>query len=365
MSGQPRAGFLDWTDPELRAAAAGTGPDVDAALALARRLSPTASEPGHRSWAYLRTLGSVGAGDLTVARVVEPHLDALAILGQASGTGQAYLPPEGSTWGVYAAHAPGTHLRAVRAGTGWRLHGTKPWCSLADRVSHAVVTAHDETVDDGTGGDGGGDGVERRRAFVVELAAAGVRHPGAPWAARGLPHVRSTVVDFDDVPATPVGPPGWYLERPGFAWGGIGVAAVWLGAACALAEAVLARARSRTPDQIAHLHLGRLDAALRAAELALRDAAARMDRVDVDPEPPAGVPASARAQALLAARCRDAAALAAETALTEVARALGPAPLATDEAHAARVADLTLYVRQHHGDRDLARTGALLVGGPG
>ncbi|MFK5583105.1 acyl-CoA dehydrogenase [Serinicoccus sp. LYQ131] len=370
MSGQPRAGFVDWTDPELRAAAAETGPDVDAALALARRLSPTAAEPGHRSWNYLRTLGSVGAGDLTVARVVEPHLDALAILGQASGTGQAYLPPEGSTWGVYAAHAPGSHLRAVRAGTGWRLHGTKPWCSLADQLSHAVVTAHDETVDDGgdggAGGDDAGDGIERRRAFVVELAAAGVQHPEAPWAARGLPHVRSTAVDFDDVPATPVGPPGWYLERPGFAWGGIGVAAVWLGAACALAEAVLVRARSRTPDQIAHLHLGRLDAALRAAELALRDAADRMDRVGGDAaHAGTAAPAGAQTQALLAARCRDAAALAAETALTEVARALGPAPLATDEAHAARVADLTLYVRQHHGERDLARTGALLVGGPG
>ena len=32
-----------------------------------------------------------------------------------------------------------------------------------------------------------------------------------------------------------------------------------------------------------------------------------------------------------------------------------------DEEHARRVADLTVYVRQHHGDRDLARTGALLV----
>ena len=37
--------------------------------------------------------------------------------------------------------------------------------------------------------------------------------------------------------------------------------------------------------------------------------------------------------------------------------ALGPAPLAFDEEHARRVADLTLYIRQHHGDRDLAALG--------
>ena len=68
---------------------------------------------------------------------------------------------------------------------------------------------------------------------------------------------------------------------------------------------------------------------------------------------------------LMAARARNAAAAAAELALTETARALGPGPLTSHEEHARRVADLTVYVRQHHGDRDLARTGSLLVGPPG
>ncbi len=45
---------------------------------------------------------------------------------------------------------------------------------------------------------------------------------------------------------------------------------------------------------------------------------------------------------------------AAETVLREVGHALGPAPLAFDEEYARRVADLTLYVRQHHAERDLA-----------
>ena len=38
--------------------------------------------------------------------------------------------------------------------------------------------------------------------------------------------------------------------------------------------------------------------------------------------------------------------------------ALGPAPLAFDPDHARRVADLQLYVRQHHAERDEAALGA-------
>ena len=41
-------------------------------------------------------------------------------------------------------------------------------------------------------------------------------------------------------------------------------------------------------------------------------------------------------------------------------RALGAGPLAHDAEHAQRVADLSVYVRQHHGERDLAGLGELL-----
>lgn len=336
--------FLDWADAGLVAAARGAGPDLQAALALARGLGPVSADLGRDTWTVLRVLGSLGAGDLTVARVVEPHLDALAILGQAAaadGADPVVDAPATSTWGVYAAHAPGAHLRATESGGVWTLDGTKPWCSLAGVVSHAVITAH---VDD-----------HRRRAFAVDLSHPGVEHADAPWVSRGLAGVRSTGLRLTGVPATPVGAPGWYLSRPGFAWGGVGVAAVWFGAAASLAQTVLDGARRREPDQVATLHLGRLDGVLRAAELELRAAAAAIDAGD-------GV---GQAGQLMAARARNAAAAAAELALTETARALGPGPLTSHEEHARRVADLTVYVRQHHGDRDLARTGSLLVGPPG
>ena len=42
---------------------------------------------------------------------------------------------------------------------------------------------------------------------------------------------------------------------------------------------------------------------------------------------------------------------------------LGPAPLAFDEGYGKRMADLALYIRQHHAMRDDAQLGALTLAG--
>src|SRR6478735_5008489 len=77
--------------------------DVRRALDLAQRWGERLPAPGRgrtvRLWEALATLGAV---DLTVARVVEPHLDALAILDETRG----------GTWGVWAAEGPDARLRA-------------------------------------------------------------------------------------------------------------------------------------------------------------------------------------------------------------------------------------------------------------
>jgi hypothetical protein len=58
---------------------------------------------------------------------------------------------------------------------------------------------------------------------------------------------------------------------------------------------------------------------------------------------------------------RGTVARAVEEIVVRTGHALGPAPLALDAAHAKRVADLTLYVRQHHAERDQASLGSALV----
>lgn len=312
--------------------AADVAGDADRALELARDVGwrlprPGAGRTGER-WQFMR---DVGAADLTAARVLEAHADALAILAEAAGVDAG---DDHRLWGVFAAEGPGVRLDAVPAGDRWLLRGIKPWCSLAGRLDRALVTAH--------------VGSAGRRLFAIDLTDRRVSVDAAEgWVARGLVEVPSTSIRLDNCPARPVGPAGWYLERSGFAWGGIGVAACWLGGAIGVARTLRAACLDRAPDQLALAHLGAVDSALFAADSVLTRAADEVDRGRADG--PAG--------ALLAGRVRSVIAGTVDTVLARVGHCLGPAPLAFDPAHARRVADLQLYVRQHHAERDDARLG--------
>jgi len=188
-----------------------------------------------------------------------------------------------------------------------------------------------------------------RQLFSVDLGQESVRAEPTGWIARGLRSVPSGPVYFDHAIARPVGPPGWYLERPGFAWGGIGVAACWFGGAHAIAERL--RANGRDTDELRALAIGKVDIALHAAAVCLNDAAVLVDAGKANDE----------TGATLALRVRSIVAGAVETTLRQSRHALGPAPLAFDERHARRVADLELYVLQHHGERDLVTLGRCLA----
>ncbi len=319
-------------DPELDQLARAAVGDADAALKVADLTG--AGVAAKTPLQIMRELAALGSIDLTVARVVEPHVDALIILAEAGE------PAADGRWGVFAAEAPGQVLRAERTRAGWRLDGVKPWCSLADRLDRALVTA---TTSEG------------RALFAVDLRADGVHVQPSGWVSRGLATLHTAPVHFDAVAAQPVGEVGWYLRRPGFAWGGIRVAACWAGATEALyrylRDALAGRAG---PDPIRRVSLGRLDTAVWSSRLALLDAARAMTKA-TGGEHPGNDPA------VLAARVRAVVADAAELAIREVGHALGPAPLTYDDEHARRIADLTVYVRQHHADRDLAALADLIV----
>lgn len=306
--------------------------DVGAALALAAAWTDRFPLPGAGEttllWEALATLGAV---DLQVARAAEPHLDAVAILAELDGGS----PAPGSTWGVYAAEAAGLRLSATQGDGGWRLDGRKPWCSLAEQVSHALVTAWVGDV---------------RGLFAVDLRQPGVGFGSEPWVPHGLPDIRSTSLELDDVTAAPVGGTGWYLERDGFAWGGIGVAAIWYGATVGVARRLARQAAERELDQIGQMHLGAVDTALHAARCVLAEAAAAVDDGR----------AGGELGALLALRVRGVVAEAAERVLPVADHALGPAPLVSEPEHAARVVDLRLYLRQHHAERDQAAQGRMV-----
>lgn len=334
----PGAADLDDVDAALEAAdaVAGLGTDVAGTLTWATGL------PRPRSLAATwELLAAVAARDVAAARILEPHLDALAILDEAREAGIAPGVETSGSWGVFAAEGPGVRLEARRDADTWTLHGTKPWCSLAGDLDHALVTAW---VDD-----------DHRRLFALDLRDPAVSARSGPWHARGLDRVVSAPIDVDGAVAEPVGEPGWYLRRPGFAHGGVGVAACWWGGALPLRDALAAAAGSAGADQLSRLHLGRADTALWAARAVLVETAGVLGAASPDHGAPR----------LRAARVRSVVADAVETTLAEAAHALGPSPLATDDAHAQRVADLQLYVRQHHADRAVAEIGAQIQQGGG
>lgn len=329
-------------------------PPLDVAGALEHSRSWTGSEHRVGSGATLalwELLATVAAADLAVARALEPVLDARSILAQAGGDLPADVPPglaPSSTWGVFAAEAPGTRLAAAPSGGdgAWHLTGTKPWCSLAGVLEGALVTAH---LPDGA-----------RGLFAVDLRGPGVAVETGGWVSRGLAEIPSTPVTFSGAPATAVGAPGWYLARPGFWWGGIGVAACWYGGAVGLARRLREAARS-APDPGPHRDrlaetLGELDVRLADAGRALREGAEAVDDAAADPDA-----VTAGEGRLLAKRVRACVAAVAEDALRLTAHALGPAPLTQEEAHAKRVADLGVYLRQHHPAREAASLGSALL----
>ena len=280
-----------------------------------------------------RALAAAGAHDLSLAKLFEGHTDALAILHEAG----AADPAPGSIWGTWCAEPPDARLRLERAHDGrFTLSGRKAWCSGARTVTHAVISCWNA-------------------AGEPMLAAADLRQPGITmtdesWQAVGMRDSGSIDVHFDRVAALPLGGSGFYVQRAGFWHGGAGVAACWFGAAGALAAALADTVRRHVggqadPHRLAQL--GAVSVALQGSAALMRETAAAIDR---DPG----------ADAMLAAlSVRLSVEASATAALAAVGRALGPGPMCRDAAMARRVADLPVFMRQSHAERDQEAVGGL------
>lgn len=277
-------------------------------------------------------LAAAAFEDLVVGRLVEAHADATAISFELL----AARPAPTERWGVWAAGPPAT-LAAEPSGAGVLLRGHRPWCSGATLLTHALVTAR-------LGGDP-----------VLCAVSLGDRYrPDPPsWVGPGMADADTRTARFDGAPAVVVGPSGAYLHRPGFWAGAVGVAACWFGGtarvATALRHDVVARGRDADPHALAHL--GRVHAVLAQCQAVLAAAARAIDAA------PAGD------HCILARSTRATVERAATEVTDRVGRALGPSPLAHDADHAQLVADLAVYVRQEHAERDLEALGRDVAGG--
>lgn len=283
---------------------------------------------GHTLERFQR-LAQVGGHDLGLCKLYEGHTDALAIIEQLGGT-----PTPGSTWGMWAAEPPQARVKVSRAGHMVLLNGRKAWCSGATVLSHALLTAW--------------DGDEQQQLVAVALDQPGVSITDQGWHAVGMGATGSVEVEFDGVEGQAIGNPGDYLQRPGFWQGGIGIAACWYGATRQIAEA-LRRHCAQREEPHALAHLGAVDSAMQAAADVLRFSALQ---IDAHPEDNAE---------LLARRARAVVEQSAEQVMREVGRALGAGPFCKDRHFARLIADLPVFLRQSHAERDLAALGQIVA----
>jgi hypothetical protein len=278
-------------------------------------------------WERLLAWGRV---ELPLARLAEGHTDALAILAEAGAQ-----PAPGALYGVWAARSGGTGAELI-GGPGHRiLRGTVRFCSGAHGLDRALVVAA---------------AAEGSRIVELDLGRPGVRPVEGTWRAPGMRDSDTVDIELADLAVDEtelVGTAGWYTERLGFWWGGAGVAAVWLGGALGVLD-TLRRTLAPTAEPFGLAHLGALHAGTEAARALLGATAAAVDAAP-------GRPHRTAVWTLRSAverACRD--------VLDAVPRAAGVAALSRSTL-GQQLADLGVYVRQHHGERDLAALGRAVL----
>ena len=283
-------------------------------------------------WASLARLGR---RDLCLARVAEGHTDAVAILAEA---GRAPVPT--ALYGVWASRSGGTGATVRSQDQKWYLDGDIRFCSGAGYLDRALVAAMP---------------VDREGSLLLEvdLTDPRVQPDLDSWPALGMDASASLVVTFHDLAMserTMVGPVGFYTGRCGFSLGGAGVAAVWLGGAAGALDAALTAVTPGPgvdPHRLAHL--GALHAQLASTDALLAAAAEIIDSA------PAGD------HDLLVATCRSSAEKTAREVVDVIPRIVGPGPLCSDRRLAQHLADLQVYIRQHHAEADLAALGSAFL----
>lgn len=286
------------------------------------------------SWRQLiEALLACGRTDIPLARLVEGHVDALRILSVA---GRA--PVSGALYGVWASRSQQTGVSVRSVGGEFRLDGTLRFASGAGVIDRALIPAWPDAD----------------HHLLLDLPVAQWPADGSGWVTGAMAVSRSHTVTVEDVAVgvdAQVGDLDFYLSRPGFFPGGVGVAACWAGGAARVVDRLVARMTPPLSPSV-RARLGRIRTDLVAAAAALRGAADRLDATL-----PRHQPMGHEDWQALATETRAVVADAVTRILEQARRVAGPAGLALDEDLTRARADLDLYVLQQSADGDAAVLG--------
>ena len=211
------------------------------------------------TWHRFATLADWASVDLSLGRLCEGHSDALAILAEA---GRHAV--EGASYGVWASRSGAATTFAERSGDGWVLSGAKEFCSGSGSIDRALVTAV-------TG--------EGYLLFDINVPDQVVSQVEGSWPAVGMARSESRTLHFGG-PIIPddavVGGAEFYLERAGFWFGAVGVAACWFGGAVGLVNGLIDWINPE-PDDLQLADLGAIFSELETMRYTLKSVARAID----------------------------------------------------------------------------------------
>lgn len=228
-----------------------------------------------RHTALFDVLRIVGRADLSLGRLYEGHVNALALFEWYGSPAQTIRVKrelaQGAFYGVWATEpAPGVALVIGRNGV-HQLNGSKSFASGAGGLAAAVITAQPP---------------EGPRQMVIMPANDPDRAELSGWRVRGMRATNSGLYNLTDIPVEEIdllGLPGDYDRDPRFTTGAWRFTAVQLGGIEALlTETRLAMSEAARRDPLQRAKFADGVAAARTAYLWVRECAMRAARDDRD-----------------------------------------------------------------------------------
>ena len=275
------------------------------------------------------SLWEIASESPSLGRLAEAHYDASVILQEF---GEPLLPD--AIYGVWAAGSSTPVVLEPHNEEGLSLRGTKPWCSGASIVTHALVVARTNIGES---------------LVLIDMSRNGVTIEPSLWQSPALTQTDTRSVSFNlNVGAIDIiGENNSYGQRAGFWHGATGVTASWAGCISGVVHRAAPHWRS---DALSLADRGAIDSLTATMHAVLRNAA---DEIDANPD---DVGHAHR----LALRVR----YAVDIAITEISHrlttALGPGPFAHQPDLHRHLVETDLYRRQSHGERDLQILGELV-----
>ncbi len=291
--------------------------------------------------ALLRLLHLLGYANLSLGRIFEAHVNAIALVRQYGTSRQIEAAALAAQAGdLFALWVTDPAKQGVCLSCDLTLTGEKWFCSAAGAAKQAVITAHTEA---------GSQMVLVPVTAGIPITDRGVKLAGMRAAATGSVDLTGVVVD----PQALIGEPGDYLREPLFSTGAWRSSAVALGGLAALIDTarneLCARGRADNPFQ--RMRFGQSVIAHETGRLWMLEAVKGIDAVT-------GAGAEAVAYVNLARTAVETACL---DALRHIQRSLGLSAF-TQGSRAERIArDLATYLRQPAPDEALVEAAGYFI----